>query len=723
MSHIFISHAERDGQVANSLGTELEKAGFRVWFYERDSLPGATYISQVAKALRECQAVVVIVSPESLKSDQVTNEIVRAYEGHKPFIPVLYGVTHEEFRESRDDWRQCLGASTSIAVPEQGVAAIVPRIARGLEHLGIKPGEATKPPEPKPTPVRAAEPTRPESKPEPTKPEPKREPAARPASVAPKRKPKLPALRIKLSPWLWAAIGGVVVIAAVVVAVVVWPVREDAEETPALLLNRLGVAVAPGGSEEVTVTATDGYHRPPQLSAECDSIRVATVTWTDSTIVVTGRSCGTANVTVSCDGDRGTFPVQVYDPMVLETDELLIGFVDKFGWRWNTSGDHPHATFAHPAVTDGFRPLGTLATPEFRHVGEEWAVVVKAKRGSDALRPPDDYRLLWSSEGVRPRWRDKYDSPGSFWLPVPPTGYRALGIVVQQGFGKPSLDDVVCVRQDLTAPGELGGSVVTRQGRPDSWAGKDGTLWEARPILPPATNTPHELCYLPTGAFSLCDPKSARVTDGPLSVLMVKLPLLAVAPPQVFQPRLTGYDEPPKYTNPTMAREVLVPWILVRDDALSTSERLRTTPFYRLERQVGYRRLEHHHNVTSLMQPFEVPSNEGPTDEERQTLSAKTAIDISVEMGVSCRFTGMGSVMPVGVTVSKELGYETTHGIAEFASEEAVKPLRAPPGKAVATWQEYNRFVLKRHIGSSLQPVATLEFGTDSYVTDEYPDD
>ncbi|UCG42761.1 MAG: toll/interleukin-1 receptor domain-containing protein, partial [candidate division WOR-3 bacterium] len=186
MSHIFISHSETDEPVARDLGTELEKAGLRVWFHERDSLPGPTYLTQVAAALRESQAVIVLVSPASLKSHEVTNEIARAHQLHKPFVPVLHGITHAEFLELRDDWSQCFGAATSISIPAEGASAVVPRIVQGLALLGIRPGAAPKPPEPKPTPVRAAEPTRPESKPEPTKPEPKREPAAKPASVAPK---------------------------------------------------------------------------------------------------------------------------------------------------------------------------------------------------------------------------------------------------------------------------------------------------------------------------------------------------------------------------------------------------------------------------------------------------------------------------------------------------------------------------------------------------------
>jgi hypothetical protein len=140
----------------------MERVGFTVWFYERDNVPGQDYLTQVAKALEECKVVIVIVSPKSLRSRQVTNEIVTAYEGNKPFIPVLKGVTHDELREARRDWRQCFGASTSIRIPEEGLVAIVPRIAQGLEYLGIKRSEAPGPPEPKPT----AEPTLPESNPD-----------------------------------------------------------------------------------------------------------------------------------------------------------------------------------------------------------------------------------------------------------------------------------------------------------------------------------------------------------------------------------------------------------------------------------------------------------------------------------------------------------------------------------------------------------------------------
>jgi hypothetical protein len=40
-----------------------------------------------------------------------------------------------------------------------------------------------------------------------------------------------------------------------------------------------------------------------------------------------------------------------------------------------------------------------------------------------------------------------------------------------------------------------------------------------------------------------------------------------------------------------------------------------------------------------------------------------------------------------------------------------------------AIWQQYNRFVIKRHNESVIETVKVWEFGVNSFVTDEYPDD
>ncbi len=139
MGHIFISHVEEDQKIALEIAKGLEEAGYTTWYYERDGIPGVGYLEQVGKAIDQSQAIILIISPDSLGSNQVTNEVVRAYESRKPFIPVLQKINHDEFQRRQPIWRQALGDATSITIPPVGVSAILPRIIAGISSLGIHP--------------------------------------------------------------------------------------------------------------------------------------------------------------------------------------------------------------------------------------------------------------------------------------------------------------------------------------------------------------------------------------------------------------------------------------------------------------------------------------------------------------------------------------------------------------------------------------------------------
>jgi len=138
--HIFISHVEEDSSIALQIAGALEAKGYRTWYYERDSVPGPAYLAQMGEAIEESQAVVLVISPQSVGSNQVTTEVVRAHEANKAFIPLLSGISHGEFQTRAPVWRQALGASTSIAVSEEQVGDVVGRVIDGLEALGLKPG-------------------------------------------------------------------------------------------------------------------------------------------------------------------------------------------------------------------------------------------------------------------------------------------------------------------------------------------------------------------------------------------------------------------------------------------------------------------------------------------------------------------------------------------------------------------------------------------------------
>jgi len=141
MSQIFISHVEEDESIALEIAHGLEAAGYSTWYYERDSLPGVSYLDQIDEAIEHCQAVVVIISLASLSSWQVDKEVERAHESGKHFVPVLHGVKHVEFQTRKRGWRMAMGANTSISVPADGASSIVPRILGGLQRLVINSDE------------------------------------------------------------------------------------------------------------------------------------------------------------------------------------------------------------------------------------------------------------------------------------------------------------------------------------------------------------------------------------------------------------------------------------------------------------------------------------------------------------------------------------------------------------------------------------------------------
>lgn len=139
MTDVFISHVEEDAADALEIADALEAAGYSTWCYERDSIPGPSYLVQTGNAVEQSHAVVVLISRHSLGSRQVTVEIVRGHETEKAFIPVLVGVTHVDFTNRQPEWREAMGAATSIMVPREGVGPIVSRIVEGLHALGVEP--------------------------------------------------------------------------------------------------------------------------------------------------------------------------------------------------------------------------------------------------------------------------------------------------------------------------------------------------------------------------------------------------------------------------------------------------------------------------------------------------------------------------------------------------------------------------------------------------------
>ena len=139
MADIFISHVEEDASLAIGIAQALEHRGFTAWYYERDTVPGRSYLRQIGEEIDACRVVILLISSHSLGSYQVTQEVIQAYERTKSFLPLLIDVSHGEFQMRQPEWRAALGATASLHIPHEGIQPIVPQLVKGLTALGIHP--------------------------------------------------------------------------------------------------------------------------------------------------------------------------------------------------------------------------------------------------------------------------------------------------------------------------------------------------------------------------------------------------------------------------------------------------------------------------------------------------------------------------------------------------------------------------------------------------------
>jgi hypothetical protein len=103
---VFISYACEDSELAKRLSRWLEVAGFDVWLDESNILPGDNWAEKVSQALKESQAMVVLVSPAAMDSKWVRHEIefalgAKEYRGR--LVPVFVG-PRDKIPEDRLPW-------------------------------------------------------------------------------------------------------------------------------------------------------------------------------------------------------------------------------------------------------------------------------------------------------------------------------------------------------------------------------------------------------------------------------------------------------------------------------------------------------------------------------------------------------------------------------------------------------------------------------------------
>lgn len=88
MADIFISYSRKDAELAAALAERLRQSGASVWMDTMAIVAAQTWSAEIVNAIKECKALVVLLSPDSVASHNVTKEVALASEMRKTIVPI-----------------------------------------------------------------------------------------------------------------------------------------------------------------------------------------------------------------------------------------------------------------------------------------------------------------------------------------------------------------------------------------------------------------------------------------------------------------------------------------------------------------------------------------------------------------------------------------------------------------------------------------------------------
>ena len=133
---VFISYSHSDSSLAARVSKALRKTGLTVWDAEVNLLPGDNWPAQVGRALEESDAMVVLLTPNSIRSPHVKAEMAYAL-GSKSYsnrlIPVAVG-GREQLPQSEIPWMVRKLHWVDLPNPESGDPEVKPIADALLSH-------------------------------------------------------------------------------------------------------------------------------------------------------------------------------------------------------------------------------------------------------------------------------------------------------------------------------------------------------------------------------------------------------------------------------------------------------------------------------------------------------------------------------------------------------------------------------------------------------------
>ncbi len=127
-SSAFFSYSRVDAEFVIKLARDLRTAGSPVWLDQLDIKPGEHWDNAIEDALERAPIMLVVLSPTSVESTNVMDEVSFALDEKKPMIPVLYRDCKIPFRLRR---MQYIDFRTDY---QHGLATLVGTLNEAMAH-------------------------------------------------------------------------------------------------------------------------------------------------------------------------------------------------------------------------------------------------------------------------------------------------------------------------------------------------------------------------------------------------------------------------------------------------------------------------------------------------------------------------------------------------------------------------------------------------------------
>jgi hypothetical protein len=99
---VFISHSSLDAWIAGVMAEKIRALGVKCWLDERDLAGGDVIVEEIIQGIHASNEAIILISPNSVKSQWVPFEIGVARAKRKRVTPVLNNVKPQQMAPMQD---------------------------------------------------------------------------------------------------------------------------------------------------------------------------------------------------------------------------------------------------------------------------------------------------------------------------------------------------------------------------------------------------------------------------------------------------------------------------------------------------------------------------------------------------------------------------------------------------------------------------------------------